>query len=296
MLDRRLTAEPGIVEVTFRLPLEVGAEVVHVVGDFNEWSRDADPLRRDEHGHSITLRLRSGQRYQFRYLLDGHLWENDWAADDYVGNEFGGENSMLDLTGEVRSDAGTPLARAEEAFEDALAVDTLVSESQQAADAMANLHPVTGDGAEAGSTSIASQVPPAAEAPSTDEGAEQTSSEQPSSEQPSSEQPSSEGTSSKQASSGRAASKGTSAKGTSSKGKGPKESSKRKGSKESAKRKGSKESKGTTRGSSSATKGGNGEGPTKAELMEEAKRLDVAGRSKMNKGELERAVAAARKG
>jgi 1,4-alpha-glucan branching enzyme len=86
--------------VTFELPAAVGAHEVHVCGDFNDWSPTAHPLTRLEDGRfRITLELPAGRRWHFRYLLDGHRWENDWAADDYEPNAFGGQDSILDLTG-----------------------------------------------------------------------------------------------------------------------------------------------------------------------------------------------------
>ena len=42
-----------------------------------------------------TINLPVGQKYQFRYWIDGARWENDWAADDYVPNGFGEDNSVL---------------------------------------------------------------------------------------------------------------------------------------------------------------------------------------------------------
>jgi hypothetical protein len=44
------------------------------------------------------IALSPGRAYRFRYLLDGERWENDWAADAYVPNEFGGDDSVIDLT------------------------------------------------------------------------------------------------------------------------------------------------------------------------------------------------------
>jgi len=44
----------------------------------------------------LTLDLKIGKAYQFRYLIDDTIWENDWAADQYVLNPFGNsENSMV---------------------------------------------------------------------------------------------------------------------------------------------------------------------------------------------------------
>jgi hypothetical protein len=87
----------GRVLVVFRLPPEVKAESVHVVGDFNAWSSIAHPMTRDAGGLVTEIELDDGRRYRFRYLLDGERWANDWAADDYVANDFGGDDSVIDL-------------------------------------------------------------------------------------------------------------------------------------------------------------------------------------------------------
>jgi hypothetical protein len=54
------------------------------------------PRRRG--GFSLTVDLGTGRAYRFRYLLDGQRWDNDWAADAYVRNGFGGDDSVVDLT------------------------------------------------------------------------------------------------------------------------------------------------------------------------------------------------------
>jgi 1,4-alpha-glucan branching enzyme len=87
----------GRVLVTFRLPRAVKAESVHVVGDFNAWSSVAHPMTRDAEGLVTAVELDGGRRYRFRYLLDGERWANDWAADDYAANNFGGDDSVIDL-------------------------------------------------------------------------------------------------------------------------------------------------------------------------------------------------------
>ena len=84
--------------VTFELPAAVGAAAVSVCGEFNDWSPTAHPLARTEAGFRTSAELAGGRRFRFRYLLDGSRWENDWAADDYVGNDFGGTDSVVDLT------------------------------------------------------------------------------------------------------------------------------------------------------------------------------------------------------
>jgi 1,4-alpha-glucan branching enzyme len=93
----------GDAVATFRLPTLSGAATACVVGEFNNWSATATPMTRDGEWFVATVLLRVGKSYRFRYLLDGERWENDWAADAYVPNEFGGEDSLIDLTGIMAS-------------------------------------------------------------------------------------------------------------------------------------------------------------------------------------------------
>ena len=45
---------------------------------------------------SVKLNLEAGKEYQFRYLLDGQKWENDWNADKYVPAPYSNaENSVV---------------------------------------------------------------------------------------------------------------------------------------------------------------------------------------------------------
>src|SRR3954463_13887411 len=89
----------GHVDVTFEVDPAVNAQRINLCGEFNDWSPAAHPMqRRQDGGFTITLPLDPGKAYRFRYLLDGERWENDWAADDYVPNEYGGDDSLVDLT------------------------------------------------------------------------------------------------------------------------------------------------------------------------------------------------------
>ena len=53
--------------------------------------------RRDDGSFAVTLELEPGRCYSYRYWVNDDRWENDWSADAYVANEYGGENSMIDL-------------------------------------------------------------------------------------------------------------------------------------------------------------------------------------------------------
>ena len=76
--------------MNFERPAEVNAETACVVGEFNEWNVEANPMTRGEDGSfSVTVSLKVGQAYRFRYLLDDGRWENDLAADAYVPNPYG---------------------------------------------------------------------------------------------------------------------------------------------------------------------------------------------------------------
>ena len=92
-------AAKGKARVTFTVDPRVGAQAAAVCGEWNDWSADAGMMRRDaEGGFSVTVGLDAGRAYRFRYLLDGQRWDNDWAADAYVRNDFGGDDSVVDLT------------------------------------------------------------------------------------------------------------------------------------------------------------------------------------------------------
>jgi 1,4-alpha-glucan branching enzyme len=88
-------------KVTFRLPRIAApdASSVHIVGEFNDWSLYANPMKKLKNGDfKITLELDPGRDYQFRYLVDGEKWENDWNADSYVKSPFGdSDNSIVSI-------------------------------------------------------------------------------------------------------------------------------------------------------------------------------------------------------
>jgi hypothetical protein len=88
----------GKVEAAFTMPPLEGVDELHVCGDFNEWDTAAAPLVQGADGSwTTTLVLEAGKSYRYRYV-DGHGgWHNDWAADAYVPNSFGSEDSVLVL-------------------------------------------------------------------------------------------------------------------------------------------------------------------------------------------------------
>lgn len=94
MITKRLGRHGGVL-VTFVVPASLWADTICVVGDFNRWEEQATPLRLTENGWIATLELEAGRSYQYRYLVNGVEWHNDWNADGYVPNRFGGDNSVV---------------------------------------------------------------------------------------------------------------------------------------------------------------------------------------------------------
>jgi len=86
------------VSVTFTLPDAVGASRAAVCGEWNAWSPERDVMGRVPGGFWLTIELPAGRAYRFRYLLDGYRWENDWDADRYEPNDYGSDDSVVDLT------------------------------------------------------------------------------------------------------------------------------------------------------------------------------------------------------
>jgi 1,4-alpha-glucan branching enzyme len=88
----------GQMKVTFAVPADGAGDRVSVVGDFNDWDPIATPLVRRRGMLRASVVVDAGHRYAFRYLADGGRWFNDDEADDYRDNDFGGSDSVLDLT------------------------------------------------------------------------------------------------------------------------------------------------------------------------------------------------------
>ncbi|MCI0708832.1 MAG: isoamylase early set domain-containing protein [Chloroflexi bacterium] len=85
-------------KVTFILPealMDETINTVHLVGDFNEWDESATPLEEKSKSYQVTVDLDLNKEYQFRYLINGDQWHNDWHADRYVANPFSGDNSVV---------------------------------------------------------------------------------------------------------------------------------------------------------------------------------------------------------
>jgi 1,4-alpha-glucan branching enzyme len=95
MLKKKYVKSSNEYEVTFEYEGE--ATQAALVCEGNNWQPVTMTRAKKSGPFRTKIRLPQG-RYQFRYLLDGQNWANDEAADDYVYNEFGGQNSIVDTT------------------------------------------------------------------------------------------------------------------------------------------------------------------------------------------------------
>lgn len=97
MLQKKFTPKRTICKVTFSIPAQWADKDVKLVGDFNDWDKNSDSLEKKEDKWEVTMRLKPENQYRFKYLLDGEVWENDDAADDYIPNEYGTEDSVVEV-------------------------------------------------------------------------------------------------------------------------------------------------------------------------------------------------------
>ena len=96
MLKKQYLKSKPVCKVTFYTPEQIQAEEVYLVGDFNQWTENATPMDKMKDGRfKVTVELDKDAEYQFRYLVNGAEWHNDWDADKYVPNPFSGDNSVV---------------------------------------------------------------------------------------------------------------------------------------------------------------------------------------------------------
>ncbi|WP_370978513.1 isoamylase early set domain-containing protein [Agaribacterium sp. ZY112] len=97
-VEKKYLKTKPICKVKFVAPPELAqtAKKIYLAGDFNDWKYESNVLRKQKNGAlATTLDLDTDSEYQYRYVLDGERWENDYDADKYIPNELGVENSVV---------------------------------------------------------------------------------------------------------------------------------------------------------------------------------------------------------
>jgi 1,4-alpha-glucan branching enzyme len=107
MITTMPSLDPHKVVVRFELPSAIWADSVDLVGDFDGCNETSHPMvfNRTDGVWAISPELEQGKEYQFRYLVNGREWHNDWGEDTHVPNPRGGTCSVV-LTAPSESQEG----------------------------------------------------------------------------------------------------------------------------------------------------------------------------------------------
>ena len=100
-IKKQYLKKDGVCKTTFGLK-DVGQKIesVRILGDFNNWDRNCEPMKKLKNGEfSQVINLESGKSYQFRYLINDSVWEDEPESDRFVPNgiESGEYNSLIEV-------------------------------------------------------------------------------------------------------------------------------------------------------------------------------------------------------
>ena len=101
-MKKQFSKTKSTCKVTFELAMSAVADAKKAVliGDFNDWDHSGIPLKKSTKDASfkVALELETGKDYEFRYLINDSIWENDANADWYCASCFPGfENSVVSI-------------------------------------------------------------------------------------------------------------------------------------------------------------------------------------------------------
>ena len=77
------------------MPADVVSEKVSLAGEFYDWDPSDHQLEKKGENFEIELRWQPESTYRFMYRIDDQVWENDYAADEYIPNDLGTEDSVV---------------------------------------------------------------------------------------------------------------------------------------------------------------------------------------------------------
>ena len=97
-IKKQLLKSKPVCKVTFRVSAEesLGADSLQVLGNFNEWDKNAEPMKKLKSGEfTTTIELDADSTYEFRYLTNSGTWITDEEADGFTDNGIGDRNSLI---------------------------------------------------------------------------------------------------------------------------------------------------------------------------------------------------------
>lgn len=83
------------VEVTFELE-DAEASKVALVGDFNDWNKDASPMTKEGELWSCNVSLKPG-KHEYQFVVNDTDWVIDPNSDKNVKNKYEGQNSVIEV-------------------------------------------------------------------------------------------------------------------------------------------------------------------------------------------------------
>ena len=105
MLEKKYVKSRNVCKVTFlvptnELPADIEVTSITVAGIFNDWDVLAAPMKfsKKKQAYSATLELDPETDYEYRYVINGDLWHNDWAADAYCANHIDSDDNCIVTT------------------------------------------------------------------------------------------------------------------------------------------------------------------------------------------------------
>ncbi|MBR0100680.1 MAG: isoamylase early set domain-containing protein [Treponema sp.] len=98
--------DDGQVELTFSYT-DSSAKQVYLVGDFNGWNMESDPMTKDGDKWSLMLKVPADSSVTYKFVADGN-WIFDTRAPDSSDDGFGGSNGVVNVTQEGKIAAPLP--------------------------------------------------------------------------------------------------------------------------------------------------------------------------------------------
>ncbi|HNV68320.1 MAG TPA: isoamylase early set domain-containing protein [Candidatus Ozemobacteraceae bacterium] len=72
------------------------AKTVSIVGDFNDWNKDKNPLTLENGVWKTSLMLKPG-RHEYKYVVNHTDWITDPKGGETVADKYGGRSSVIDV-------------------------------------------------------------------------------------------------------------------------------------------------------------------------------------------------------
>jgi len=94
MLTKKFFKTKNEADITFEFNRS-DVKTAVLLGDFNDWQGVEMKFNKKSQSFKTKIRLPKDGIFHFRYLLDNAEWANDYQADQYLPNEFGSENSIV---------------------------------------------------------------------------------------------------------------------------------------------------------------------------------------------------------